>query len=194
MILWALHTLLAVVFYTVIAWGYADLAFDILIDNQYGVRKLIRTIWSLLTFGDAPWTVYAPFPYEPLPTTTSIRVIRLNPLARGALNSAESHLDMRVVDLEDCPEFAALSYTWGTQHLVTQFASGARKVLYRILSGHEPTISAFREFQHPEIGRRVWCNGERIEVGDNLDAALRELQKKMPGGWLWVDALCINQR
>ncbi|KAH7035996.1 uncharacterized protein B0I36DRAFT_406810 [Microdochium trichocladiopsis] len=73
------------------------------IHRKVDLAKPFRVIWSCLTFGDAPWTVYPPLPYENLPTPSSIRLIRLQPLERGQSNSAEVWFDMRTFDLDDDP-------------------------------------------------------------------------------------------
>ena len=62
-----------------------------------------------------------PFEYEPLPTKTSIRLVyivvqteedkALPPLIFGA---PQIQLVLETVDLQDNPEYEALSYTWGS--------------------------------------------------------------------------------
>ncbi|PSN60391.1 HET-domain-containing protein [Corynespora cassiicola Philippines] len=49
----------------------------------------------------------------------------------------------------------------------------------------------------PAITRRILVNGIKMDVTENLDAALRVLrtQPYIKNGWkIWIDALCINQQ
>ena len=51
------------------------------------------------------------YPYEKLPTPTSIRLLEFGPIRDGEPRSAKMH----VVDLNDHPEYTALSHTWGNR-------------------------------------------------------------------------------
>jgi len=73
---------------------------------------------------------------------------------------------LRTMDLNNTPKYAALSYTWGPPS-----APDAEK--------------------HP-----VTINGVSVETQENLHLALRQLgiTVRQHGGLIWIDYLCINQR
>lgn len=129
-------------------------------------------------------------PYEPLPTSTSIRVLDISTELKINKKIA---CDIKVVDLDSTPDFCALSYTWGE-------------------SGANPT-----DEQNPSVdedsvhgGFEILCNGFPFQVTRNCYAYLVMLQRAkrflsssptvqpelvqmMTVGLIWIDAICINQ-
>lgn len=45
--------------------------------------------------------------------------------------------------------------------------------------------------QTPE--RYILCDGKKLSITENCDAALRSLRMRFTGRLLWVDSICINQ-
>ena len=133
--------------------------------------------------------------YQDLPTATCVRVLKVLPL-----DSIDSAFDvfrppvrcsLLVVDLDNDPPFDALSYTWGDPCTV-------------YLSPDE--ISSEEAWRARPFDIEV--DGKLVSVGSNLYAALLSFRayvtKQALGavhphtgypssGYLWVDALCINQ-
>ena len=127
----------------------------------------------------------SPFVYEELPTATSIRLLKM----LKAEESSEDviSVEMTSVDLEEKPEYAALSYTWGYPSLVSSSAQETRE--------------AFHKAVH------ILCNGKVVLVQRNLyqylvnwRCALEEVEPSnsehplAPPATLWIDSLSINQR
>lgn len=81
---------------------------------------------------------------------------------------------LKVFALSSLPSYAALSYCWGNPFPSNHGADPA-------LDWELPTHSAI-------------CNGKTIYLRRNLHEALQHLRKleSLPG-YIWVDALCINQ-
>lgn len=122
------------------------------------------------------------FRYESLATQTSIRVLRLEATHDTAAD-ANSNLGIKLrveeVNLDDNPEFNALSYVWGDHRapLGQDYSSNRARRAFDIL-----------------------CNGHRISVTYNLFCFLRRLSTATQGALdeirgmpLWIDQLCINQ-
>jgi hypothetical protein len=96
-----------------------------------------------------------------LRTTKVIRVVDLQP-------ASEDHhdviCDLRVVSLDDGPEYEALSYTWGPP------------------------------FEDQSLQReQILLAGSETRVTGNLFCALKRLRFSDKPRVLWVDAICINQ-
>ena len=130
------------------------------------------------------------FVYEPLPTASSIRLVHL---LSGVGNDPLIHLSMRVVDLDNEPQYDAISYTWG------------------------PPISLFRTEEErdglQDQQLPVICDGQILNIKQNLFDFLRSWQVMfraasdgndertasareaglLPPNELWIDAICINQ-
>ena len=77
-------------------------------------------------------------------------------------------------DLLDCPQYAALSYTW----------------LDPFLHDH-PGSSIDKDWNtHSGV---IYCNDEPVSILPNLHEALQEVSICHDVLWLFIDALCINQ-
>lgn len=92
------------------------------------------------------------FEYSPLPTPTSIRLLKIEPSC-GVQDMV--HCSLTVVDLADGPVYDALSYTWGNPF---------------------PTLESQLE-SHYQRNTAICCNGRRILVKQNLYDALRRLRQ-----------------
>ncbi|KAK0672168.1 heterokaryon incompatibility protein-domain-containing protein [Cercophora samala] len=126
------------------------------------------------------------YQYKPLPTATSIRVLKLEGVHRGTFC-----VSLECIDLADDPDFCALSYTWGNPH-----ANGVDFTEY--------FNSVSREYSS-DFKAKILCHGKHISIQTNLVDFFQELQSslehqgkpfKIPHGHefrIWIDAVCINQ-
>jgi len=107
--------------------------------------------------------------YSPLPMPDSIRLLKLE---RG---DSEALLEgtLTIVSLSDPGlSYDALSYTWGN-----------------------PLDEDSRFFEpHNNSKHYVNCDGKRIEIMKNLRDALWQLRQLGEFPYLWIDAMCINQK
>ena len=119
--------------------------------NQEQVRR--RNAAETTVFSS---TTASRLSHPPLKDSRDFRLLQIgSELADGLLDCS-----LKVVCLDDAPDYAALSYVWDA-------SSEARKIT---------------------------CNECKVEVTDNLYAALCRLQRDQSGQPLWVDAICINQQ
>lgn len=79
-------------------------------------------------------------------------------------------LSLRVVNLDDKPDYHALSYTWGP-----------------------PTREAAVRGMNATPARRINCNGESLLVTQNLFACLQQLAHDNHNFEFWIDVICIDQ-
>lgn len=79
-------------------------------------------------------------------------------------------LSLRVVNLDDKPDYHALSYTWGP-----------------------PTREAAVRGMNATPLRRINCNGESLLVTQNLFACLQQLARDNHSIEFWIDVICIDQ-
>lgn len=138
--------------------------------------------------------------YETLPTPTSIRLLEFESIQNGLPRIAKMH----VVDLNDNPEYTALSYTWGTQD--------AMKIC--ICDGHQVKITqnlaAFlQRFYGDGMPPTLWYEHEEdiqtLFEGLDQDSKLSTHLRNAVGvlrTWsnslnvpsrIWIDSICINQ-
>jgi hypothetical protein len=146
------------------------------------------------------------YPYSPLPNKSSIRILKILPVLpkrSASLFSVDEELRypvkccMKVVDLDENPDYEALSYTWGDP-----------LVLYR----YQEDIFSQEEWYKP--GYEVTIDGHTVSVTANLFAAMlsrrfaaemvhlsdrsgvaagMEMLNYQPSSYIWIDAICINQ-
>ncbi|KAH8658186.1 heterokaryon incompatibility protein-domain-containing protein [Xylariales sp. PMI_506] len=137
------------------------------------------------------------YQYQPLPNKSSIRLLRLFAPDRHLEDPINAFIrppircSMATVDLDGSPVYDALSYTWGdpcsaydNPHAVSP-----------------PAAWASRSFD-------ILVDGNPVSVGTNLYTALVALRAGMTlqegadakhrmevpySGYIWIDALCINQ-
>ncbi|KAF5022300.1 hypothetical protein F66182_5650 [Fusarium sp. NRRL 66182] len=93
-----------------------------------------------------------------------IRLIRL-PDSPPKLSPS---LTLHTFDLNQCPPYIALSYTWGPPRDTSSCSSDAQNI--------------------------IRLNGKPFPVLPNLYGALSQLCVSRPGQYLWVDGICINQK
>ncbi|KXJ85797.1 heterokaryon incompatibility protein-domain-containing protein [Microdochium bolleyi] len=154
------------------------------------------------------WRASGPLHYEPLPTTTSIRLIKLAPSRKmhqaeqtgkplsGTAEDDEDdiHFTMQVAELDRGPRFTALSYTWRQQRSAAgAWLSRAASVLGQSFVDGTLKVEPPNVDEPLAASRKVFCNGQPMDIFENLFAALKEVRRKLPGAWLWIDAVCINQ-
>ena len=131
--------------------------------------------------------------YAPLPTATSIRLLRFStPLSTGGIGSKVCRCTMVTHDLRDHAGYQALSYTWGDPKILHSSLEDATAQA----SWNAPVF----EFE---------CDGQPVSVNSNLHSALLWITRLLQNGmelmpktqpdaepsscYFWVDALCINQ-
>jgi hypothetical protein len=106
--------------------------------------------------------------------SSSFRLLEMLPGTEGEITCL-----LHNKSLENCPDYDALSYTWNDPR---------------------PTVEQTeRDAPVSEIFY-VSCNGQRLQVGRNLDSALQQLREFWLHGnkialqkYIWIDAICINQ-
>jgi hypothetical protein len=108
--------------------------------------------------------------YDSLPTPRSIRILSLSEKQNLG---PEISATMDTYSLDDAPPFNALSYTWGKP--------------YREPFGDDDPESP------PEFVQVIKCNGAQVKITQNLFEALSSFKELAITGFLWVDAICINQ-
>jgi len=114
--------------------------------------------------------------YDPLPGPNWTRLFRLSridfkPIAPNGFD-VTVHGEMRSFELDSMPPYRALSYTWAKPYTPP----------FEDQPPLPPTIETFLE-----------CNGSILHITDNLFAALCQLGPNHYAGWIWIDAICINQ-
>ena len=112
--------------------------------------------------------------YPELITARSIRLLKVKPELQDEAQTS-IYLDVETADLDESPEFKALSYTWGNP-----FPKSAN-------------FSPSEEVESP-ASEHVYCNGNEVPVTSNLYRALLRLRLIFPGRAFWVDGICINQK
>ncbi|KAI9694237.1 MAG: hypothetical protein M1820_009095 [Bogoriella megaspora] len=113
-------------------------------------------------------TVYGDFEHEPLDTSIQqIRVISVVPKADGPLECKLKNLDLSA---NPCPEYRALSYTWGPPSPLQRILLNDRWFTIR-----QNLYDFLRTFR----ARLVKFSGH-----DQFD---EEVQ------WIWIDQICIDQ-
>jgi hypothetical protein len=97
----------------------------------------------------------------------------LKPILSSISNDENLQYTLESFDLREAPSYVALSYTWGP-----------------------PEGSDFHKVEDttPEFNHSVFVNGRHILVTQNLFDGLVVLRQKAIDGFLWIDAICINQQ
>ncbi|PSN69931.1 hypothetical protein BS50DRAFT_300268 [Corynespora cassiicola Philippines] len=115
--------------------------------------------------------------YQPLPTDTSIRILRLEE-PNGALLSL--HVSILELEARDIPPYTCLSYTWGSPYPPSHPFSA------RYDARVDPNASELF----------VLVDGREMQVTRSLYEALHSLHQDQAGHLeaIWIDAICIDQR
>jgi heterokaryon incompatibility protein (HET) len=103
-------------------------------------------------------------------TLTSPRHFRLFTVVDN--NPAHLGIKLESFSIDHSPSFEALSYTWGSA----------------VISADDS-----HNIGGPDNLYRIQCNDVPIDITENLYDALCELTRSCELGYLWVDAVCINQ-
>lgn len=103
-----------------------------------------------------------------LKADNEIRLMNIHPNKAGDIAC-----ELRVVSLQDNPEYIAVSYTWGP-------------------STNEEAARGVSSTPR----RPIFCNGHPILVTENLQAFLLRARDNtlFASKYMWVDAICINQQ
>jgi hypothetical protein len=108
-----------------------------------------------------------PYQYQPLPED-NLTHIRLMKVLHPQKDNGGIHIIIESFVLEDAPQFTALSYLWG----------------------------------NPERDIPILANGNHFGITRSVCAFFRETHRRLQQddacsrtfhGWLWIDAICINQ-
>jgi hypothetical protein len=117
------------------------------------------------------------FHHTPLQEGRSIRLLRILPEKDGfdALRDSDSvdiFITLETLPLDQPPEYKALSYTWGKASCD---------------EGEDESPN------DPRRSHTIMINSETFIVTENLYDGLLELRNDLEG-YLWVDAICIDQK
>jgi hypothetical protein len=112
-----------------------------------------------------PVPIVEEFRHTPLPHEQPIRLLRINRDITGSIS-----VTLDAFPLDQLPEFEALSYTWGKAAL-----------------NHDEV-----ENNDPGVLQTMMVSNVPFTINENLYDGLYELRDEVRG-YLWVDALCIDQ-
>jgi hypothetical protein len=117
------------------------------------------------------------FYHTPLQEERSIRLLRILPDrddfdALRDSDSVDVFIKLETFPFDQPLEYEALSYTWG-------------KAIYA--EGEDESTN------DPGISHTIMINSETFVVAENLYDGLLELRNDVEG-YLWVDAICIDQK
>lgn len=136
----------------------------------------------------------------PLPTSTSIRLLKLYTLQDGNLPGLYDKIRFSVVskDLEDHIDYFALSYTWGDPRTIYT----SQEDIFPSKDWSAATHGIYKEDESDErpvmVGANLYAALITIRAGLALGDFARthgdQYQAHNPGySYIWIDALCINQ-
>ncbi|MCJ1355342.1 MAG: hypothetical protein MMC33_005333 [Icmadophila ericetorum] len=108
--------------------------------------------------------------FEPLTSRDSIRLLKIYPGCRD--DPISCSIDN--IELKNLPSYAALSYTWD--------------------AARNEDLEASLGQDNVPIHTEIRLNEETIRVTQNLHDALLQLRNDAYTEYLWVDAICIDQR
>lgn len=119
------------------------------------------------------------FHYKQLSTETSIRLLRFEQESESTQPNLIK-LSFHIVNLNNRPEFNALSYVWGD---------------------HRPALNQRFNPKRSQRLLHIVCDGRKLAVTYNLFCALKRLSGSSDGTLgeirnqsIWIDQLCINQQ
>lgn len=133
--------------------------------------------------------------FTPLISETSFRLLKLVALQESGKDAAlEIRLGLLLCsfDLKNCPEYHALSYTWGKPlyssiECIEEEDVQPQDPIYVALGNAE----SGQEFKSEETD----TDWKAFSVSENLwDALVQLASSGYMDRWLWIDAACIDQR
>src|ERR1700761_1284481 len=106
-----------------------------------------------------------PYQHQPLPSERSFRLLKI-----VESNDVWPHFVIETFEKVTAPPYIALSYMWGRA----------------VVNPDEP---------EPGAGdlKNACCSGAVFPITENLQDALLQLERSKEFGYLWVDAICIDQ-
>lgn len=147
------------------------------------------------------------YQYEPLPSSTSIRLLELTP----STDNKTIYCSLKAFELRDAPAFDALSYTWGfpltpfSKSFPATSSKGWEKLpKLPVITSKSSVDSQYTDSDGEISGRKrrypIVCDGRTILVTANLRDALQMLNKSKVATneitkqkYVWIDALCVDQ-
>jgi Heterokaryon incompatibility protein (HET) len=102
-----------------------------------------------------------------------VRLLELQASYSRAGRAVDIYCTLESYDLDYCPPYRALSYTWGNPFPDDDDPSGVK------------------DWSSPM--RPIFLNGRYVLVRQNLYDALHELVRRRWTGFYWIDFMCINQ-
>jgi hypothetical protein len=133
----------------------------------------------------------------------SIRLLQLVVLRSPTSNVSAIGFSISQFDLDACPEYHALSYTWGeacrvdteyTEDEKPPSTDGLCTIIFlgEIHNATEPASQAGSSQDSLSDGKQQ--KGKLFSVTRNLHDGLQQLAASgFLGKWLWIDAICIDQ-
>ncbi|KAI1085390.1 heterokaryon incompatibility protein-domain-containing protein [Whalleya microplaca] len=130
--------------------------------------------------------------YKPLPTSSCIRLLRIEPGSPGERIRCSLH----TVDLNARPKYIALSYSWRRDKSLSSWVSDIPKGMFKNMTkavlGNSKRISQPNTDEGAETTQTILCDGKSMTVYPNLYNALLQFRQSAPGDY-WIDAVCIHQ-
>lgn len=136
--------------------------------------------------------------YTPLPTPTSIRLLKLYHLPRPGPWLFPDHpirCSIVVADLSDFPEYFALSYTWGDPRTIYT----DKNDIFSAEAWAAPAFELDVDGHAVSVATNLYTALVGIRAGLSNDTFVRDLKEECyrsnhaEYSYIWVDALCINQ-
>lgn len=127
------------------------------------------------------------FVHLPLRNPDSIRLLKVE--------SADPHdvvrCSIQEFKLSERPSYTALSYVWEDYGPETNLQTTEEKEQQKAKQRGKGKRG--KPELDPKKKRTFICNGKHLQVGASLFAALTGLRKEINDGYMWIDAICINQ-
>ncbi|KAK0124224.1 hypothetical protein ONS95_009200 [Cadophora gregata] len=142
--------------------------------TQAGIRSAMMTEPGTKSIG---LQGLPPYHYKPLPSTRSIRLVRVLGFGQDGLDKLIVKCMIETHNLDSMPPYQALSYTWASpmydESDRTYPAQGGEEVAFH--------------------GEEIELDGSSFAISDNLFSALLWLAETKMQGYIWADAICIDQ-
>jgi hypothetical protein len=145
--------------------------------------------------------------YEPMPTASSIRLLKIHPL-----ESLDTTLDVYrplrcsivVKDLQEFPQYDALSYTWGSPLGLSNVKqdltpSEAWSIQAFDIDCNDQPVSVTRNLYMAMLALRLWHSAQIGRAGMASFSNGKFESLRFDGSdcyfsdFIWIDQLCINQ-